>query len=67
MTPVGRLFVRNICMVFDRYLRARTAGTEAGLQPDGMTARVVVVGGGITGLAAAFTLQEARAARRAWS
>jgi oxygen-independent coproporphyrinogen-3 oxidase len=26
VTPLGRLFVRNICMVFDRYLRARTAG-----------------------------------------
>jgi oxygen-independent coproporphyrinogen-3 oxidase len=25
VTPRGRLFVRNICMVFDRYLRARTA------------------------------------------
>jgi len=26
VTPLGRLFVRNICMVFDRYLRARTSG-----------------------------------------
>jgi oxygen-independent coproporphyrinogen-3 oxidase len=26
VTPLGRLFVRNVCMVFDRYLRARTAG-----------------------------------------
>ena len=26
VTPLGRMFVRNICMVFDRYLRARTAG-----------------------------------------
>ena len=26
VTPVGRMFVRNICMVFDQYLRARTAG-----------------------------------------
>ena len=26
VTPVGRMFVRNVCMVFDRYLRARTAG-----------------------------------------
>ncbi|MBI1796213.1 MAG: oxygen-independent coproporphyrinogen III oxidase [Candidatus Eisenbacteria bacterium] len=25
LTPLGRLFVRNVCMVFDRYLRARTA------------------------------------------
>ena len=25
VTPVGRLFVRNVCMAFDRYLRARTA------------------------------------------
>jgi oxygen-independent coproporphyrinogen-3 oxidase len=25
VTPRGRLFVRNVCMVFDRYLRARTA------------------------------------------
>jgi oxygen-independent coproporphyrinogen-3 oxidase len=24
ITPVGRLFVRNICMTFDRYLRAKT-------------------------------------------
>ncbi|HXB54690.1 MAG TPA: oxygen-independent coproporphyrinogen III oxidase [Vicinamibacteria bacterium] len=24
VTPKGRLFVRNLCMVFDRYLRART-------------------------------------------
>lgn len=23
VTPLGRLFVRNVCMVFDRYLRAR--------------------------------------------
>jgi oxygen-independent coproporphyrinogen III oxidase len=27
VTPLGFLFVRNICMVFDRYLRARTAGS----------------------------------------
>ena len=27
VTPRGRLFVRNVCMVFDRYLRERTAGT----------------------------------------
>jgi oxygen-independent coproporphyrinogen-3 oxidase len=26
VTPVGRMFVRNVCMVFDRYLRARTSG-----------------------------------------
>ena len=26
VTPLGQLFVRNICMVFDRYLRARTGG-----------------------------------------
>ena len=26
VTPTGLLFVRNICMVFDRYLRARTTG-----------------------------------------
>ena len=26
VTPVGRMFVRNVCMVFDRYLRARTGG-----------------------------------------
>ena len=26
VTPLGRMFVRNICMVFDRYLQARTAG-----------------------------------------
>ncbi len=25
VTPLGRLFVRNVCMVFDRYLRARNA------------------------------------------
>lgn len=28
VTPLGRLFVRNVCMVFDTYLRARTAGTR---------------------------------------
>jgi oxygen-independent coproporphyrinogen-3 oxidase len=28
VTPVGRMFVRNVCMVFDRYLRARTAGAS---------------------------------------
>ena len=28
VTPIGRLFVRNVCMVFDRYLRARTSGTK---------------------------------------
>ncbi len=27
VTPRGRLFVRNVCMVFDRYLREKTAGT----------------------------------------
>lgn len=27
VTPMGGLFVRNLCMPFDRYLRARTAGT----------------------------------------
>jgi oxygen-independent coproporphyrinogen-3 oxidase len=26
VTPTGRLFVRNVCMVFDRYLAARTGG-----------------------------------------
>jgi oxygen-independent coproporphyrinogen-3 oxidase len=25
VTPLGRLFVRNVCMAFDRYLGARTA------------------------------------------
>lgn len=25
VTPMGRLFVRNVCMVFDRYLRAKTS------------------------------------------
>jgi oxygen-independent coproporphyrinogen-3 oxidase len=25
VTPPGKLFIRNVCMVFDRYLRARTA------------------------------------------
>ena len=38
-TPTGRLFIRNVCMVFDRYLRARTADGQARLQPHGMTAR----------------------------
>ncbi len=28
VTPLGRLFVRNLCMVFDRYLRARTEGPK---------------------------------------
>lgn len=28
VTPLGRTFVRNICMVFDRYLRARTSGSK---------------------------------------
>ncbi|MFA5907960.1 MAG: oxygen-independent coproporphyrinogen III oxidase [Vicinamibacterales bacterium] len=28
VTPLGRLFVRNVCMVFDRYLRARTEGPK---------------------------------------
>jgi oxygen-independent coproporphyrinogen-3 oxidase len=27
LTPRGRLFVRNVCMVFDRYLREKSAGT----------------------------------------
>jgi oxygen-independent coproporphyrinogen III oxidase len=26
--PIGRMFVRNICMVFDRYLAARTGGPK---------------------------------------
>jgi oxygen-independent coproporphyrinogen-3 oxidase len=26
--PVGRMFVRNICMVFDKYLAARTGGAK---------------------------------------
>ncbi len=25
VTPAGRIFVRNVAMVFDRYLRARTS------------------------------------------
>ena len=28
VTPTGRLFIRNVCMVFDRYLRARTASAK---------------------------------------
>lgn len=28
VTPAGRLFIRNVCMVFDRYLRARTAAAQ---------------------------------------
>jgi oxygen-independent coproporphyrinogen III oxidase len=28
VTPRGRMFVRNVCMIFDRYLRARTAGAK---------------------------------------
>lgn len=26
VTPLGRSFIRNVCMVFDRYLRGRTGG-----------------------------------------
>jgi oxygen-independent coproporphyrinogen-3 oxidase len=26
VTPRGRLFVRNVCMAFDRYLQAKAAG-----------------------------------------
>jgi oxygen-independent coproporphyrinogen-3 oxidase len=28
VTPQGRMFVRNVCMLFDRYLRARTSGPK---------------------------------------
>ena len=28
VTPLGRLFVRNVCMTFDRYLAARTGGSK---------------------------------------
>lgn len=28
VTPLGRVFVRNVCMPFDRYLRARTSGPK---------------------------------------
>jgi oxygen-independent coproporphyrinogen-3 oxidase len=28
VTPLGRLFIRNVCMTFDRYLQARTAGKQ---------------------------------------
>jgi oxygen-independent coproporphyrinogen-3 oxidase len=28
VTPLGLLFIRNVCMVFDRYLRVRTAGAS---------------------------------------
>jgi len=28
VTPIGRLFIRNVCMVFDRYLRARTSAAR---------------------------------------
>jgi oxygen-independent coproporphyrinogen-3 oxidase len=28
VTPLGRMFVRNVCMVFDRYLQARTSGSK---------------------------------------
>lgn len=28
VTPLGRLFVRNVCMTFDRYLRAKLAGQK---------------------------------------
>jgi len=28
ITPLGRMFVRNVCMMFDRYLQARTSGTK---------------------------------------
>ena len=28
VTPLGRLFVRNVCMIFDRYLRARSSGEK---------------------------------------
>ena len=45
------MFVRNICMIFDRYLRGAHRRAQTRIQPDGMiTPRVVVVGGGITGL-----------------
>jgi oxygen-independent coproporphyrinogen-3 oxidase len=26
--PIGRMFVRNVCMVFDKYLAARTGGPK---------------------------------------
>ncbi len=28
VTPTGRMFVRNVCMAFDRYLQARTTGPK---------------------------------------
>lgn len=28
VTPAGRLFIRNVCMVFDRYLRARSSESK---------------------------------------
>ncbi|HEY6867149.1 MAG TPA: oxygen-independent coproporphyrinogen III oxidase [Candidatus Eisenbacteria bacterium] len=28
VTALGRLFVRNVCMIFDRYLRARSSGEK---------------------------------------
>ena len=64
VTPVGRMFVRNVCMVFDRYLRAPHRGRDAGVQPHGMSApRVVVVGAGVTGLAAGGHAAPTTAAR----
>ena len=36
VTPSGRLLVRNIAMIFDRHLRARTA-QRAGLLEDDLT------------------------------
>jgi oxygen-independent coproporphyrinogen-3 oxidase len=28
VTPSGRMFVRNVCMAFDRYLEAKTAAAK---------------------------------------
>ena len=46
VTDEGRIFVRNVCMAFDRYLEARTGRRKACLLSNGVgTAREVPTGG----------------------
>ena len=58
VTPKGRLLVRAVCMVFDRYLRERTARATL-FQGDLMRRRDDALGGLLAGL-----LRRRRALRR---
>ena len=66
VTPLGRIFIRNVAMAFDRYLREQQMDHSSRFSrrrseraaPMNSPTQVAVIGAGISGLACAYRLQQ---------